>query len=328
MVRLTTWKMSNISQSCPPILRLFARTVRWSYRTIRTISLGRMPKWQVIGGQFYMQIDPKDCMDRAFYFGSYEQHLVHLIAATVRPGDVCIDVGAQRGFVTLHLGKAVGADGQVFAFEPDPRAMEALTSNVQRNGFGHVRLYSCALGDRDASCRFALSHQLGWSSRFPNDLAKPAVASTISVWTRRLDDIMAEADIVPETHRISFIKIDAEGSEPLVLQGAQNTLQRFLPIVHVEVNKGSLRAGGFSVNSIEGLLRSLGYKLYAMRARRFGSLRSRFDVIPIASLATETRECQDILAVHASNEWRLQEPHKRFIMPSPAESTTKRSATG
>jgi hypothetical protein len=56
-----------------------------------------------------MRIDPKDRADRAFYLGSYEQHLARVIAATIRPGDVCIGVGAQKGFITLHLAKAVGA---------------------------------------------------------------------------------------------------------------------------------------------------------------------------------------------------------------------------
>jgi FkbM family methyltransferase len=251
-----------------------------------------------------MRIDPKDWMDRAFYLGFYEQHLVHLIAATVRPGDVCIDVGAQKGFMTLHLAKAVGPGGRVIAFEPDPRAMEALTSNVQRNAFEQVRLYSCALGDCEASCRFALSHQLGWSSRFPNDLAKPAVATTISVRTRRLDDIIAEAGLVPETHRISFIKIDAEGSEPLVLQGAQETLKRFRPTVHIEVNKPSLCAGGFSADSIETLLCPLDYQLLAVRWRRTGWLQRRLSLIPLASLTSDIGACDDVLAVSSLSSLR------------------------
>jgi FkbM family methyltransferase len=248
-----------------------------------------------------MRIDPKDSMDRAYYLGTYEQSLVHFIASEVRSGDVCIDVGAQKGFITLHLAKAVGAEGLVFAFEPDPRAMDALRSNIQRNALEQVRLFSCALGDCEASCRFVLSHQLGWSSRFPNDLAKTAVAATISVRTRRLDDIIAEEGIAPETHRISFIKIDAEGSEPLVLQGAQETLRRFRPIVHIEVNKPSLCAGGFSADSLEALLRPLDYQFYAIRFGRTGCLRCRLSLTPIESLTTDIGGFADVLAVSSSS---------------------------
>jgi FkbM family methyltransferase len=236
-------------------------------------------------------------MDRAFYFGSYEQHLVNLVAATVRTGDVCIDVGAQKGFITLHMADAVGPGGLVIAVEPDPRAMDVLRSNVRRNGFQNVRLYSCALGDCDGFCTFTLSHQLGWSSRFPNDLAKTAVATTISVPTRRLDDIIAEAGVAPGGHRISFIKIDAEGSEPLVLQGAQETLAKFRPTIHIEVNKPSLYAGGFTADSLQTMLRQLDYQFYAIRLRRKGGLRRRLFLIPIASLTVDLGSCEDVLAI-------------------------------
>lgn len=187
----------------------------------------------------------------------------------------------------------------MIAFEPDPRALEVLRSNVQRNGFEQVRLYSCALGDSsDAFCSFALSHQLGWSSRFPNDIAKPTIESTISVRSRRLDDVMTELDIAPGTHSISFIKIDAEGSEPLVLQGAQETLRRFRPVVHIEVNKSSLSAGGFSPDSVEAVLRPLDYHLYAIRYRRIGWRQRDLSLVPVVSLTSDIGGCEDLLAVH------------------------------
>jgi FkbM family methyltransferase len=243
--------MNGLGTLCLRALRVSARFIRSIYWEIRTIALGRTQQWRPVGGKFYMRIDPKDWMDRSFYFGTYEQHLVRLIAAMVRPGDVCIDIGAQKGFITLQLAATVGPEGQVMAFEPDPRAMEALSSNVRRNGFEQVKLFAAALGDRDGACEFVLSRQLGWSSRFPNETAKAAAASTTSVCARRLDNVLAEMGVSPETHPLSFMKIDAEGSEPLILQGARETIRRFRPTIHIEVNRASLRAGGFCTDSIE-----------------------------------------------------------------------------
>jgi FkbM family methyltransferase len=292
--------MTSLVDVSLPVLRRCARPILWSYRTLRAVPAGRVPQWRFVGGKFYMKIDPNDPMDRAFRLGSYEPQLVGLIAAIVRPGDVCLDVGAQKGFMTLHMAKAAGPGGRVIAFEPDPRAMEALESNLHRNGLERVSLYACALADCEARCQFALSRQLGWSSRFPNDLAKPVVATTISVRTRRLDDIVAEMGVEPRTDCLSFIKIDAEGSEPLVLQGAQETLRRFQPTLHIEINRGSLNAGGFSVESVEGFLRSRDYDLYAIRSRRTGALQQRrLCLTPVASLASEIGDCEDVLAVNA-----------------------------
>ncbi len=293
-----TSTMTSLFELCLPVLRLLVRPIRQSYQALRILPLGRVPKWRGVGGTICMQIDPTDWMDRAFYLGAYEPHLVELIATTVRPGDVCFDVGAQKGFITLHLAKAVGPGGRVIAFEPDPRAMEVLTSNVQRNGYRQVSLQAYAVGDCDSRCAFGLSRQLGWSSRFPNDMAKPTVESTISVQTRSLDDIVKEMGIAPQTHRLSFIKIDAEGSEPLILQGARETLERFRPTVHVEVNKPSLRAGGYSAASVEALLRPLGYQLYTIRFQRTGWLqRRRLSLVPVTSLTSDIGDHEDVLAV-------------------------------
>jgi len=269
---------------------------------MRAIPLGRAPRWRMVGGKFYMRIDPQDFADRAFYFGTFDPHLVELIACLVRPGDVCLDVGAQKGFMTLHMARAAGPGGRVIAFEPDPRAMDALRSNVQRNSLEQVSLYPCALGDREADCEFALSRQIGWSSRFPNELARQTLVSTISVRTRCVDDVIREMGIEPATHRLSLIKVDAEGSEPLVLKGAKETLRRFRPAMHIEINRASLGAGGFTPGCVEDFLRSLDYDLFTLRFRRDGAWRQRrLEVRPVASLTSGIGACEDVLAADRMN---------------------------
>lgn len=247
-----------------------------------------------------MNIDPNDSIDRDFYLGCYEPHLVELIASLVQPGDICIDVGAQKGFITLHLAKSVGSMGQVLSFEPDPGAMRALRANVDQNGFDQVRLYACALGDVAGCCEFTLSHRIGWSSRFPNEVAMSVAAARVSIPTRRLDDVMSEIGISSESHRLSFLKIDAEGSEPLVLSGAEETIKRFWPTIHIEVNIGSLRAGGFSAHDIEGPLQSLEYAFYRVRLLRVSSLfQRRLSLERLDNLA-DIEGCEDVLAIHNS----------------------------
>src|SRR6266568_3077417 len=114
-------------------LRGLAHAMRRGYDAMRRSLLGQSPRWRFVAGKFYMHIDPEDWADRAFYLGSYEPHLVALIRAIVRKGDVCLDVGAQKGFMTLHMASAVGPGGRLISFEPDPRAMRALRENVDRN---------------------------------------------------------------------------------------------------------------------------------------------------------------------------------------------------
>ncbi len=252
-----------------------------------------------------MLIDPQDYMDRQFYLGTYASSLVRLIQTVVKQGDVCVDVGAQKGYVTLHLASTVGPAGQVLAFEPDARAMDLLLSHVRRNHFSQVKLYDCGLGQREGVCDFVLSTQLGWSSRFPNTIARPAIASTTKVTLRTLDDVIAEAGIEPQTNRLSFIKIDAEGAEPQILLGATETLRRFSPTLHIEINKDSLRSSSSSARSIDILLRSLDYHLYTIEYRRSGwLLRRRVSLIEVQDLEADTRDCEDVLAVSPNSKMR------------------------
>ena len=280
-------------QSLPA--RLLFRFLRRSSGEVRLRLQRSASRWQPVGEDLHMNIDPADPMDRAFCLGLYEERLTRLIKNLVRPGDTCIDIGAQKGYISLLMAKLVGPAGHVVAFEPDARCAEALKSHLARNSFNNVTVLGYALGDRESTCTFVLSRQLGWSSRFPNELARTAALSETTVQVRRLDDVLCENRIGP-ADRIRFIKIDVEGSEPLVLAGAQRTLQTYRPTLSIEVNRASLRAGGFSVESIEDLLRPLGYGFFLVRSY-LTLLRYRLALEP-ASMS-EVGEFADVIAVPA-----------------------------
>ncbi len=247
------------------VMRHVGRRTLTTYQRSRGLLWGNQIGWKKTNAGFSMLIDPSDPDDRAFCLGLYERPLVRLIEAVVRPGDLCIDVGAHKGFISLQLAKAVGREGRVISIEPDPRAMQILTSNCRRNRAVNVELYSCLLGNAARVCEFSLSTRLGWSSMFPNELAQTAVSRTISIQTRTLDDLIGEAGVA-DSCRLSLVKMDVEGAEPLVLAGALRTLATFRPVVHFEVNEASLRAAGKSPGEVADFFFALGYELYEIKS--------------------------------------------------------------
>jgi FkbM family methyltransferase len=276
--------------------RRMAQPVLRACAWFRRLPLGSKPAWRKVPGGFDMLIDPSDPVDLSFHFGSYERHLLRLIKRIVRAGDLCIDVGAHKGFVTLQLAHAAGPAGRVICIEPDERAMAALKSHCERNGVQNAILYACAIGNAEGELEFSLSHRIGWSSSFPNELARTAIRRTVVVPTRTLDDIVSEAR-PSQFSRLSLIKVDVEGAEPLVLAGARNTIETFHPAVHIEVNKASLRAAGKKVEDVSDPLLALGYKIYAFRPVRRGPsapCRLRWMEAPGRDLG----ECEDIVALH------------------------------
>jgi FkbM family methyltransferase len=291
-----------------------ARRLISIYRAIRLRMLRGEKSWQKVSGNVYMKIDPNDFMDRAFLFGYYERELYTLIHSLVQPGDVCIDVGAHKGYITLQLGKRVGERGLVIAIEPDPYAREELLANCEKNGFAQVVVLSCALSNAQGQCEFYLSSQLGHSTRFQTEMVKRTIHSQIQVETKTLDQVVQEYQALINSRPLSFVKIDAEGSEPLILAGAQRVLNEFKPVLWVEVNRPLLARSSISPALIEEILRAAGYQLYLTRWDWDLFLRGNLNLLPVRSLEAEVRDCENVVAVSDGSEYRqrLRSKHIRI----------------
>jgi len=140
--------------------------------------------------------------------------------ATVRPGAVVFDVGANVGSYTLLFAIWAGAAGRVFAFEPAPDAREGLRQHLRLNG----------LTDRVEIVKAAASSAPG-TARFEVDGANGANAIALHRDTssdRFIDVDTTTIDAFCECHGVwpDVIKIDVEGAELDVLKGARGVLGR------------------------------------------------------------------------------------------------------
>ncbi len=86
-------------------------------------------------------------------FGSYQKHFAELFGYLVRPGNRCVDVGANVGVHTVRLARLVGADGEVIAIEPDPDVVQRTNRNIALNGLVNVRVISAAASERAGETR-------------------------------------------------------------------------------------------------------------------------------------------------------------------------------
>jgi FkbM family methyltransferase len=176
----------------------------------------------------------------------YEPEAMQRIRRLVNAGDCCIDVGANLGYYTISLAKWVGPRGLVVAFEPFPGNFAILKKNVYLNQLQNVTLEPSALSNCSGSIQ--LIH--GVEDKFS---ATPSVGGyavkgdrvSVNVQGYRLDDYTAGLGRAP-----NFIKIDVEGAELAVLEGARRTLAAFQPILLVEIH-------GWGTDESEKVLRVL-----------------------------------------------------------------------
>jgi FkbM family methyltransferase len=175
--------------------------------------------------------------------------------ACLAPGAVAIDIGANLGEWTVPLARAVGAAGRVLAVEPVPRSAAALDKTLAANALRQVDTLCCAVGDVDGVVDFAVP--LVTSARSDTGTAHvgPAAAGheRLRVPVRRLDPLLAERGY----ERIDLIKIDVEGHERRVLDGAAASLARFRPALVVETGH---EAEG-DRTAIADRLAGLGYRI-------------------------------------------------------------------
>lgn len=263
------------------MLREALRGVRSAYRRARVVAAGTNLRRRAVPGGFTMELELNDFMDQAMWFGAYEPHLRAMIEAAVAPGDTCVDIGTHKGFFTLLMARLVGARGAVLAADPDPRAYRAVSANVAANGFAHARVHQVAVGDAPGTCTFQLTSQLGWSSRFPNAMAAARVIEQVTAETVTLDELLAREGLPRPGSALTFVKIDAEGSEPLILRGMQRALDQHRPILHLELNVDSLRAAGETAATMAAPLVERGYSIYEIVWTRDRWMRARTSLVPV-----------------------------------------------
>jgi len=133
-----------------------------------------------------------------------------------RLGDFVFDIGAYVGDTALWFSKAVGPQGKVYAFEPEPSNFEKLKANIERNKITNVVPLQLALSENEGEMQIASG---GGSSA----ITETAGDTSVKVTTV---DKFVEANKLP---RVDFIKMDVEGHELKVLKGSHETIKTFKP---------------------------------------------------------------------------------------------------
>ena len=161
----------------------------------------------------------------------------------ISSSDVVIDVGANIGELGLWV---TARGGRYIAFEPDPGAYKAMQNNVPDGS-----LHDVALSDAEGTATFYLNTAEADSSLF-----KPQETSeSITVRTATLDRYLSE---IGAPDRIRLLKVEAEGMEPEVLNGARETLAR---VEYVAVDAGPERGGDNTVPGVVNILTNAGFEV-------------------------------------------------------------------
>lgn len=187
-------------------------------------------------------------------FGVHEPLSTSTYQSFLRPGDHVIDVGANIGYYLWAAAQVVGETGKFLAFEPLPGNYEVLKKNIEAvpSLRDRVQVWPWAIGDSTGTCDFYESKIPNLGSFFRHE--KLEQTRTIPVQVRRLDDILKSV----EGFRPSFLRMDVEGAELLVLAGARDLMRTYKPSLFIEFHTFSIGMKGLETALDE--FESIGYR--------------------------------------------------------------------
>ena len=159
-----------------------------------------------------------------YAIGSMEYSSQHLLTSVLRPGMVAFDIGANVGFYSVLMAHLVGPTGRVICFEPLPANARQLAHNAALNSFRQIEICVAAVGAAEGEADFDVARAL-----LPGAYAE---GEKIRVPVRALDEWVAKDRGLPP----AFIKMDVEGAEVAVLDGARDVLRSSRPVVLVELH--------------------------------------------------------------------------------------------
>lgn len=152
------------------------------------------------------------------------------LSTWLKPGDWCIDVGANVGRYSLRMSELVGATGQVIAFEPLTHTFSLLTHFVEKGNYRNISLLNVAATEQTSLIHMA-SDVTPLNAAFIFDTK---TRSRISWDGEGESKLGVSIDALKLSHRVALVKIDVEGHELSVCKGMKDLILRDLPVMIVE----------------------------------------------------------------------------------------------
>lgn len=179
-------------------------------------------------------------------------HLKQLI----KPGFVCVDIGANVGYYSAFLSQYAGKTGHVHAVEPVELFAGIFSKNIANFGCGNVTLHHTALGGENKTIQMGTPVIDGV---FRHGLTKVIEGESVTGMTTYDVQMRVPDELFANLQRFDFLKCDVEGYEVHLMPHFIKTIEKFKPIIQMEISTAENR------KIIFNLFEPLGYKTYGLQ---------------------------------------------------------------
>jgi FkbM family methyltransferase len=157
--------------------------------------------------------------------GYWESWITSCFCAIVKPGMHVVNVGANVGYYAILAAHLVGPSGKVDAFEPNPVLAAILQDNIELNGFpSFARAHEMAVAETPGRVRFTYLRRSPMNGSMVIDSGDGCIDTNVECVT--LDNFFPQAP--------DLVFVDAEGAEPLIVEGAERCIHDRHPLLVLE----------------------------------------------------------------------------------------------
>jgi FkbM family methyltransferase len=188
---------------------------------VKNVYLGEHMLLCKILGRYKIYLDARDVgiTPNVLMDGYWESWITKFIIHNIKPGDVCIDAGANFGYYSVLLAELAGNTGKVVAIEPNAYLSKllAFTSTVNDHHFINIQK---ALSNETGEMTLSVPLHFWGGGTIRKEKVDDHITSEM-VQVETLDNLVEELSLL----KVDFIKMDCEGVEPLIFQGMEKTLK-------------------------------------------------------------------------------------------------------
>jgi FkbM family methyltransferase len=202
------------------------------YRKIKrkTIDISKTHILDINGYKMSVMPNDEGISTSLLMFKTHEPLTTQLISKILKKGMYCIDIGSNIGYYALLENKIVGNEGRIVSIEPSPTNFKLLKENILLQNSSNMEAYNFAAGNKKGTVKFMIDTKSNWCKVVDDDEVSDNV---IDIESNTLDNFLEKLSI----RQIDFLRMDVEGFEANIIEGAQKTIQKFKPILAIEIHK-------------------------------------------------------------------------------------------
>ncbi len=242
---------------------------------------GKKPRIITRNGITY-EVDLSEGIDLSlFLFGNFQKHVTHSELLKIPKDATIVDVGANFGLMSLPFAQ-LAPDGKVYSFEPTHYALAKIKRNLSLNPelSKHVEVinsFVSAKSSENADIKAFSSWKVNnEKAEVMHPTHMGAAKSTEGVGAITLNDFCAKSNLP----RIDFIKIDTDGHEFEVFQGAAEAIAKYRPQIIFEIGQYVMTEKGIDFSFYSNYFGKLNYKMYDSASKALITLENHKEYIP------------------------------------------------